>query len=169
MIRTALLVCLLTLVSAPAVEATSHGPGTAPNPYSDCGIGAAIFPTVGWAAAISNVIWDLGSTAITSALSTPDTCNARKVKTATLILETLPGLERDIARADGKHLAALGDVMACSTSARSGLAADLRVSYAGVITQQGYEAKSRTERAFDLYSAVRDVTEASPDSCDVDL
>lgn len=168
MIRTALLLCLLTLVPLSAVEA-ADGAGTGPNPYSDCGIGAAIFPTVGWAAATSNVIWDLGLTAITSALSTPDTCSSQKVKTARLILETLPSLERDIARSNGKHLTALNDVMACSASARVSLAAELRESYADVIGHEGYAVKPRIERAFDLFSAVRDVTDASPDSCKVDL
>ncbi|MFT6992708.1 MAG: hypothetical protein ACJASL_004709, partial [Paraglaciecola sp.] len=32
------------------------------NPWQDCGLGAMVFPDNGVAAAISNVIWDLGTT-----------------------------------------------------------------------------------------------------------
>ena len=37
----------------------------AANPYTDCGIGAALFPNTNWAAVTSNVIWDAGTTAVT--------------------------------------------------------------------------------------------------------
>src|SRR5688572_5993856 len=47
--------------------AASKAPGAGPNPFSDCGIGAALFPKTGWAAVTSNVIWDIGTTALTSA------------------------------------------------------------------------------------------------------
>lgn len=169
MIRTTLVFCLLMLVPLIAPDVVADEPGSGPNPYSDCGIGSALFPTVGWAAVSSNIIWDLGSTAITSALSSPETCESDKVKTARLILETLPGLERDIARENGKYLTALNDVMACDASARPGLAAQLRVSYADIVGDEGYADKAQIERASDLFAAVKNVTQASPDSCNVNL
>jgi hypothetical protein len=58
-------------------------PGTGPSPYTDCGIGAALFKETDWAAISSNVIWDLGSTALTSATMSPETCSKQKVKVAT--------------------------------------------------------------------------------------
>ena len=137
--------------------------------FADCGIGAAIFPTVGWAAATSNVIWDVGTTAVMSAISSPETCSAKKVETARLILETLPGLERDIAVGSGDYLAALNEVMDCVPSARADLAARLRLSYGEVVGRESYGQKSRIERAADLFGSVRDVTSASPGSCNVAL
>ena len=44
-----------------------------PSPYPDCGIGAALFEN-NTGATISNVIWDLGTTALTSATASPETC-----------------------------------------------------------------------------------------------
>lgn len=169
MIRAALVLCLLTLFPLGSAAAETKKTGSGPNPYSDCGIGAAIFPTVGWAAATSNVTWDLGTTAVVSAISSPNTCNARKAQTARLILETLPSLEADIARGDGRYLSALTEVMDCDPSARTDLAAQLRLSYAGIVGHEGYGNKSRIERAADLFGSVRDVTIAFPDSCNVAL
>jgi hypothetical protein len=60
---------LLFLLSLCAVNlpniALAGGPtGSGPNPYSDCGIGAALFKDTEWAAVTSNVTWDLGTTEI---------------------------------------------------------------------------------------------------------
>ncbi len=167
--RILIILCLLILAPLGAVADDSKKPGSGPNPFSDCGIGAAIFPTVGWAAATSNIFWDVGTTAVTSAVSSPETCNGRKVETARFILETLPALERDIAVGSGEQLAALGEVMDCDPSARADLAAHVRLSYAGVVGREGYGQKSRIERAADLFSSVRDATSALPGSCNVAL
>ena len=51
-------------------------PGSGPNPFSDCGIGAALFPDTSWAAVTSNITWDIGTTALTSATMSPGTCRA---------------------------------------------------------------------------------------------
>lgn len=175
MIRTLCLLCLLTLLPLAAVadeqeeQQQNKEPGSGPNPYSECGIGAAIFPTVPWAAATSNVIWDVGVTAVISATASPETCSAKRVETAKLILETLPSLEEDIAVGSGDYLAALNETMDCDLSAQADLAARLRLSYADVVRREDYAERSRIERATDLYSSVRDVTHAFPDTCDVAL
>ena len=48
------------------------------NAYVQCGIGAAIFKNNKTAAIISNIIWDLGTTAISSQTSSPETCEGKK-------------------------------------------------------------------------------------------
>lgn len=179
MIRTLCLLCLLTFLPFVAVadeqeeqqeeQRQQKEPGSGPNPFSDCGIGAAIFPTVPWAAATSNVIWDVGITAVASAISSPETCSAKRVETARLILETLPSLEKDIAVGSGDYLAALNETMDCDPSAQADLAVQLRLAYADVVRREDYADRSRIERAADLYSSVRDVTHALPDTCSVAL
>ena len=47
----------------------------AANPYTDCGIGAALFPNTNWAAVTSNATWDAGTTAVISATASEDTCS----------------------------------------------------------------------------------------------
>lgn len=140
--------------------------GSGPSPYAECGIGAAIFPELHWAAATSNIIWDLGSTAITSALSSPETCNAKKIKTASLILETLPELEKDVAMGEGEYVATLADTMGCS-AAKTNVAAELRKSYGAVVSKASYSNKTNIERATDMYNAARVAAVSS--GCGVDL
>lgn len=143
--------------------------GSGPQPYTECGIGAALFKNTAWAAAISNVTWDLGTTAVISALASPETCNAKKVETARLILETLPSLEQDIALGNGSHLVALNDTMACQQGVRAEMNGELRSAYASVVGADNYAAQSRLERATGLYATVKDVVEAHPGNCNISL
>ena len=49
------------------------------NPWKQCGIGAMIFDDNGTAAAISNIIWDLGTTALSTKISSEESCNGKLV------------------------------------------------------------------------------------------
>lgn len=134
--------------------------GSGPNPYVECGIGAAIFPEVHWAAATSNVTWDLGSTALTSAISSPEMCNPKKVQTAQLIIDTLPDLEKDIALGDGEFVTALSNTMGCSAQ-KDGIVKNLRHSYGDSISNQSYELTTKLERATNMYYQAKDAAEKS--------
>ncbi len=145
-------------------------PGTSPNPYSDCGIGAALFPKSNIGAVISNVIWDLGLTAITSAVSSPETCNGERIKTAKLILQTLPELEQDVALGNGQYLAALNETIGCNSIAQNEVNSRLRASYASVVSDDTYSQKNQVQRASDMYNTVRSVTSSMESgSCKVAL
>lgn len=92
--------------------------------YTECGLGGAIAPTSDVVAAITNITFDLGTTAISSNLSSPETCNGGKeVKTAALIINNTAAIEKEAAAGQGETLAALEAVSGCSTSGiRAGLA-----------------------------------------------
>ena len=83
--------------------ADPKAPGSGPNPYTDCGIGAALFPNTHWAAATSNVIFDLGITAITSATSrrsrSATTSRSGPATAPTLTGSSRPGRSGEIGRA----------------------------------------------------------------------
>ncbi len=93
--------------------------------YTECGLGGAIAPTSDVVAAITNITFDLGTTAISSNLSSPETCNGGKeVKAAALIINNTVALENEAAAGQGATLAALEAVSGCSTrNLRSDLAA----------------------------------------------
>ena len=57
------------------------------NPWQHCGIGAAIFDDNTTAAAISNVIWDSGTTAVTSATISPGSCEGEEIKVKILSID----------------------------------------------------------------------------------
>ncbi|HEX4974415.1 MAG TPA: DUF3015 family protein [Pseudomonadales bacterium] len=85
--------------------------------YTECGLGGAIAPTSDVVAAITNITFDLGTTAISSNMSSPETCNGGKeVKAAALIINNTVALEKEAAAGEGETLAALEAVSGCSTA-----------------------------------------------------
>ncbi len=128
-------------------------PAKAVNPYRDCGIGAALFPTNGTAAAISNAIWDLGSTAITSATLSPETCSSETVDTAKFILETIDNLESDVARGEGEHVEALASLMQCDGT--TNLADVTSSGYASFVSSEEYQSASKMNKALAFYGILK--------------
>lgn len=96
-----------------ALTATAQEKREKPNAWVDCGIGAMIFPSdnLEVAAAVSNIIWDLGTTAVTSALSSPESCSGLdNVEMAVFIQSTYASLESDLAKGEGDNLSALAEL-----------------------------------------------------------
>ena len=158
-------ICLVLLLAIliPAVSFAQGKIGTGPNPYTDCGIGATFDNKAG--ASSSNAIWDLGSTAITSAASSPEMCRDRKTESAKLILETLPELEKDVALGGGKYLVALTEVMGCDSVFQDEISANLRIDYAKKVSNIAYGNKTDIQRATDMYNSVKVTIESIPNSC----
>lgn len=114
-----LLVSSLAIVSNSALAEDTQEESL--NPWMDCGIGSAIFPENGTAAAISNVIWDLGTTAVSSNASSQDSCQSSKAKTAMFIQATLPTLEQDIATGEGEYVTAMLELRGCAVESHQGI------------------------------------------------
>jgi hypothetical protein len=119
--------------------------------YTDCGLGAMIAPTNGAVAAVTNVTWDLGTTAISSNATSADTCNGGKAKTAAFLFQQYGQLENDLAQGEGKHLAALMTIAGC----RADAAQTLRASLAASVASPDYAMKTRYEQAQGLYQQVQ--------------
>jgi Protein of unknown function (DUF3015) len=128
--------------------------GAGPNPYSDCGIGAALFTDTKWAAVTSNVIWDIGTTAVTSATMSPQTCNGKSMKVAAFIKDTYEQLVEETATGEGAHLTAVLQLAGCSAAQLPQAASTLRDAVGVVVSQDGYSAMPSMEKAFQVYSAV---------------
>src|ERR671915_438621 len=121
------------------------------NPWIDCGIGAMIFTETTGAAVVSNVIWDLGTTAVTSDQSSQNTCNSKKAQTALYIGVNYASLSEETAKGDGKHLQAMLDVMGC-TAAREEIIAGTRAQFGQYLGSADYAQKSAAAKAEDFYS-----------------
>ncbi|MCG8442673.1 MAG: DUF3015 domain-containing protein [Caulobacterales bacterium] len=149
----------ITFASAPTMAQTRD----TPNPWLDCGIGAMIFPddNVEAAAGISNIIWDLGTTAVTSAQSSPDTCNGTSnVRSAMFIQRTYGSLELEIAKGEGEHLKALSELMGCDADHRDDFIRQVRVDMADTFAAPGFAAKNHNEKAEAFYWTAADVATA---------
>lgn len=126
------------------------------NPWAQCGLGAAIFEDNRTAAALSNVIWDLGTTAITSASSSKDSCQGTSVEAAAFITDSYGQLEEETARGEGDHIAALLDILECGATERGAITKSVRSAFSEVLTETDYETLTPIERAQTYHSVVID-------------
>lgn len=119
------------------------------NPWRDCGIGAMIFPTVPAGAVISNIIWDWGTTAVTSNASSPDTCEGETVKVAQFIEQTFAPLEEQTANGNGQHVTAMLNILGCNANTHNSIIKNVRTSYAKELA-----SSDQAEKPQALYRAV---------------
>jgi len=115
------------------------------NPWTDCGIGAMIFTETGWVAAISNVTWDLGSTAVTSTLSPQNTCGSKTAKMAMLIGTTYANLEEEAVQGGARNMNAMLNVASCKPAAQAGIIQAVRTEF--VQSLQSPERVAMSEQA----------------------
>ncbi|MBU1618570.1 MAG: DUF3015 domain-containing protein [Gammaproteobacteria bacterium] len=113
---------LLSLVTSPSVQAQSG----AINPWQHCGIGAMIFDNNGAAAAISNIIWDLGTTAVSSNITSDESCKGSRVAAAQFINDTIVAIEEETVTGRGDHLTAALNMMGCEVEAHSAIIEQVR-------------------------------------------
>ena len=98
------------------------------NPWKHCGIGAAIFDDNGTAAALSNVIWDLGTTAISSKVSSEDSCTGKRTKVAMFIQDNFDAVLEQTAMGEGEHVNAMLDILEVANENKAAVVAAVRGS-----------------------------------------
>jgi hypothetical protein len=137
--------------------------------YTDCGLGALIAPRNDAVAAVTNVTWDSGTTAITSDASSPESCKGGKQAAAAFILEAYPSLEQDLARGDGRYLVTLLQIAGCGAQSQPALTSALRANFAPVAAEAGYTARDRYTHAERLYGILNATiaTQQAGGSCTV--
>jgi hypothetical protein len=118
------------------------------NPWQECGIGAMIFPDHGIASAISNIIWDLGTTAVTSASASEDSCAGSRAVAAQFINETYNALEEEIVTGNGKHFTAMASLMACDANQ----SASIRNQLAENMASETFATQSKVVKAESLFN-----------------
>ena len=115
--------------------------------YSECGLGAMIAPRNEGVAAVTNVTWDSGTTAITSNISSPGTCNGGQEKTAAFIHQSYESLASDLSSGSGKYLDTLVLLTGRDVQAQVELKVVLRKDFATLVAAPGYTDQSRFEKA----------------------
>ncbi|MDH3713609.1 MAG: DUF3015 domain-containing protein [Gammaproteobacteria bacterium] len=125
------------------------------NPWVDCGIGAMIFTETGWAAVTSNIIWDLGTTAVISDQSSQHTCESKRARTALYIGVNYANLTEETAKGDGQHLRTMLDIMQCDAASHAPIIASLREDFSSYLRAPDYAAKSASVKAEEYYDIVQ--------------
>ncbi|SDH92678.1 DUF3015 family protein [Propionivibrio dicarboxylicus] len=128
--------------------------GSGPNPFSDCGIGAALFKDVEWAAVTSNIIWDLGTTAVTSATVSPQTCSRRNIKAAMMVRDAYAQIVEDAARGQGEHLTATLGLFSCERAQQNEAAEAVRADVLDAVSSPDYREQQTLEKAGTLFNII---------------
>lgn len=142
-------------VSAAISPTTSVADEEKLNPWTQCGIGAMIFSELPAAAVISNVIWDLGTTAVTSAAGSPHTCEGKDIRAAIFINETYANIEEETAIGKGAHVTAMLNILGCKSAAHEAIIDSVRVDFSEVVSQSNYARLTREQKAQDYYFIVQ--------------
>ena len=128
--------------------------------YTDCGLGALIAQgledqsTADIVAIVTNVTWDLGTTAISSNWTTAENCARGSAKTAAFILKSYGQLEKELALGNGRYLDALTDIAQIAPEDKQTFAQAIRAEFAKQTASSAYELLSRKEKAELLYNIV---------------
>ena len=112
--------------------------------YSECGLGAMIFPDNKTGAVITNITSDLGTTAF--------------------IHDSYESLERDIARGQGEYLDTLMMLAGVSRDAQKTILSALRDDFASYVASQDYTSQTQFQKAESLYNILYSQLDASIDS-----
>ena len=115
--------------------------------YSECGLGSMIAPSNATVAIITNVTWDLGTTAVSTNISSPESCQGGKAKTAAFINKSYESLENEIASGEGSYVDTLASM---STKELS----DIRTEFAELVSSADYAKMSKIEKVEKLYNIV---------------
>ena len=124
--------------------------------YTDCGIGGMIAPRSDAVAAITNVTWDLGTTAISSNISSPDSCSGGQAEKAAFIHDSYDALELDLASGHGTYLDALAALAGHEGQAQQRFVTAVRAGFAKLVAAPDYHEQNRFAKAEALYNLVNE-------------
>ena len=157
MSRKIALLILVLLTSVLFVQSASARPFA--DIYVECGLGALIAPNTPVVAVITNITWDLGTTAISSDISSPENCKGGQQEVAAFIYDAYESLETDLASGEGTYLDLLVVLAEYDYQGGEGFVDTLRIGFAGLVAHPGYTTMSRFEKAEALYDLVYQGTE----------
>jgi len=151
---------LTAAVLVAAMPLSSHAEGSTRafgDVYAECGLGAMIFSrntdNDRILAMISNITWDLGTTAHSSNMSSAENCITREATAALFIMENLPQIEGDIAKGTGDHLAAAVGSFGCEAQLPS-LTSELQAKTLESIDTGVYANMSEQEKSAQIFDTI---------------
>lgn len=134
-VRMIALVAVLMMAAVPSFAAK--------NAWTQCGIGAMVFPKTGWAAMTSNMIWDLGTTGTTSSSSSESQCAGKASAAAKFIHQNYAVLEEETVIGEGAHIKTVLNILDCKNGTHDKIIQSLRSNYA-----QGVDSVVPSDEAY---------------------
>ena len=141
------------------------------NPWKECGIGAIVSNEFDfeskWMPIITNVTWDYGSTAISSAVTTPDSCAGKEVSAAKFINATYTTLEEETIKGSGEHVDTMLTILGCESD-KDAITASVRSTLSSDINSADYAEMTTTQKAESYYNIVDSaITGEFSESCTI--
>jgi len=131
----------LALVAATSSQASDRSLGDI---YRECGIGAMLFPNDSMLAVISNVTWDLGTTATSSNISSEGMCKGKSAKVAAFVSSSYDKLESEVVAGKGKYVETLAKISGKSIDS-------IRDSFKKVVTSKEFASMKKEQKAQKLF------------------
>lgn len=116
--------------------------------YTQCGIGGLLSspfpsPVKEPLAVISNIVWDLGTTAITSNISSDGTCAGKPEKVVAFISNSYDNLEKELAQGEGQYLDTLVSMTKPADQTKEAFVASVRADFAKVVASNSSDFQKR--------------------------
>jgi hypothetical protein len=150
-IKSSIVVAALALTVLPQTASADRSFGDI---YKECGLGAMIFTDMPVGAVVSNIIWDLGTSAILSNMSSKDMCKGGSAKVAAFINQSYDHLEKDLASGEGKYLKTLADLAVTDGSSKEEFVSTLRKDFSDIVASNDYSTLTGFQKAEKLYNAI---------------
>ena len=151
--KTSIVVILISMMMVVTLEAKERTFGKI---YSECGLGGMLGAEVGGStgkavAIISNITWDLGTTASSSNMSSQENCSSYDAKTAAFIYKGFDSIEHDLANGSGLYIQALAKL---SNQNENDFILKARMEFSKIVASNDYLSLTRYEKAQKLYNIV---------------
>ncbi len=101
--------------------------------YTQCGLGGLIASDAPVIAVITNITWDLGTTAISSNVSSDGTCAKKSAKVASFINTSYDKLEKELAQGEGEYLDSLVSMTKPADTTKEAYVASIRADFSKVV------------------------------------
>ena len=147
-------VAVALMLTLPQIANAGSGDRSFAKIYTECGLGAIIAPETEAVAAVTNVIWDLGTTAISSNISSPATCKGGKAKVAAFINDSYNEIEKDLASGSGIYLDTLVELTKTPTKSKNTFISTLRKDFATIVANNDYNNLTDYQKAEKLYNII---------------
>lgn len=131
----------IALIAAASFSTTAIAQEKKINPWKQCGIGAMVFDDNPTAAALSNIIWDLGTTAVSSNVSSQDSCEGAEATVGIFIKQNFDAVVEQVSQGEGDHLNAMLDILAVEGDARITAISNVRANTADAMASDSLTAE----------------------------
>lgn len=122
--------------------------------YKECGLGAMIAPKDPLIAVFTNVTWDLGTTAISTNISSAESCKGKNAKVASFINDSYNEIEKDLASGEGKYIDTLASLSKEESQSKEDFIASVRNNFATIVASNDYSKLTTYQKSEKLYNII---------------